>query len=586
MSLKTEEILTTFVEAIDKSKAGTRPYDTSAEVVRTEGKTVWVHIPSGVDETPIKKTIDCRAGDIVQIRVSGGTAWIVGNSTAPPTDDRMAIQATINSAKAELSAKQALGLANEAYEKSVENEAEFTSAVITINDDIGNLQSQIDGNITTWFYGYEPTVSNAPASEWSADEKNNHLGDLFYDTSTGYAYRWMVENGVYSWSKITDTDVTTALANASKAQDTADAKRRVFINTPTVPYDVGDLWCVGSSGDILTCTRAKTSTQSYSASDWSKLNKYTDDSAFTAFLSNTYATDKTDLQSQIDGKAETWYQSSDPSTAWTTTTLKTDHKGDLWYNTSTDTTWYWSGTAWQQQNIPTAVFDKIDGKAQIFTSQPTTPYSVGDLWFNSNTSDIMVCTTSRATGNYTASDWEKRDKYTDDTQAVNAGIKAEDVQKDVDATNQAVSAISGEVDGLSTALSAYETSNDTAISNLSSSISTATGQLSSRIGTAEEQVETLNASLSVYDGFIEIKENVPSITLGKRNASDVKTKVEITGASVNLWTEDRVTAYASGQTFRAPEGSFENISMTTQAGVGNLMWIARSNGHLSLKAVN
>lgn len=586
MSLKTEEILTTFVEAIDKSKAGTRPYDTSAEVVRTEGKTVWVHIPSGVDETPIKKTIDCRAGDIVQIRVSGGTAWIVGNSTAPPTDDRMAIQATINSAKAELSAKQALGLANEAYEKSVENEAEFTSAVITINDDIGNLQSQIDGNITTWFYGYEPTVSNAPASEWSADEKNNHLGDLFYDTSTGYAYRWMVENGVYSWSKITDTDVTTALANASKAQDTADAKRRVFINTPTVPYDVGDLWCVGSSGDILTCTRAKTSTQSYSASDWSKLNKYTDDSAFTAFLSNTYATDKTDLQSQIDGKAETWYQSSDPSTAWTTTTLKTDHKGDLWYNTSTDTTWYWSGTAWQQQNIPTAVFDKIDGKAQIFTSQPTTPYSVGDLWFNSNTSDIMVCTTSRATGNYTASDWEKRDKYTDDTQAVNAGNKAEDVQKDVDATNEAVSAISGEVDGLSTALSAYETSNDTAISNLSSSISTATGQLSSRIGTAEEQVETLNASLSVYDGFIEIKENVPSITLGKRNASDVKTKVEITGASVNLWTEDRVTAYASGQTFRAPEGSFENISMTTQAGVGNLMWIARSNGHLSLKAVN
>lgn len=71
----------------------TSPYDTQAEVVRIEGKTAWVHIPGGVDETPVRMTINAKAGDTVQVRVANGTAFLVGNGTAPPTDDFKAIQA-------------------------------------------------------------------------------------------------------------------------------------------------------------------------------------------------------------------------------------------------------------------------------------------------------------------------------------------------------------------------------------------------------------------------------------------------------------------------------------------------------------
>lgn len=71
----------------------TSPYDTQAEVVRIEGKTAWVHIPGGVDETPVKMTINAKQGDTVQVRVANGTAFLVGNGTAPPTDDFKAIQA-------------------------------------------------------------------------------------------------------------------------------------------------------------------------------------------------------------------------------------------------------------------------------------------------------------------------------------------------------------------------------------------------------------------------------------------------------------------------------------------------------------
>lgn len=159
--------------------------------------------------------------------------------------------------------------------------SQFVSA--TYNPDIADLQNQIDGNITTWYYTGAPTLANLPASQWTTTtDKDNHIGDLYYDKDTGYAYRFMLDNGSYVWTRISDEDISAAMAAASDAQDTADGKRRVFITQPVPPYDTGDLWCVGSSGDILTCTTAKATGGSYAAADWQKLNKYTDDSAVTA----------------------------------------------------------------------------------------------------------------------------------------------------------------------------------------------------------------------------------------------------------------------------------------------------------------
>lgn len=77
----------------NSNKKKTSSYDSSATVTRIDGDTAWVHIPGGVDETPVKRTINANRGDEVQVRVSGGKAWIVGNATNPPTDDRTAIKA-------------------------------------------------------------------------------------------------------------------------------------------------------------------------------------------------------------------------------------------------------------------------------------------------------------------------------------------------------------------------------------------------------------------------------------------------------------------------------------------------------------
>ena len=156
--------------------------------------------------------------------------------------------------------------------------AEFANIVTRIDGDLSSLQSQVDGSITTWFYEVAPTLENVPAKDWTTeDDKNVHLGDLYYDTVTGYCYRWQVQNKVYGWQRITDTDVTKALADAKNAQDTADGKRRVFVVEPTPPYDVGDVWMQGADGDILRCQTKKIEGQSYAAADWVKGSKYTND---------------------------------------------------------------------------------------------------------------------------------------------------------------------------------------------------------------------------------------------------------------------------------------------------------------------
>lgn len=89
------KVLNEFVKEIASAmkESKTKAYDTVAEVLRVDEKTAYVHIDGGADETPAQMTINCKAGDSVKIRVSGGKAWLTGNLTSPPTDDTAANEA-------------------------------------------------------------------------------------------------------------------------------------------------------------------------------------------------------------------------------------------------------------------------------------------------------------------------------------------------------------------------------------------------------------------------------------------------------------------------------------------------------------
>lgn len=194
-------------------------------------------------------------------------------------------------------AQTAQSTADAAKKAAESNASDLANAVSKFDGDISGLKDQIDGAIQTWFYDGIPNALTEPEVNWTTDkDRQTHLGDLYYDNHTGFCYRYMNQNGVYSWKRILDTDVTKALSDAAKAQTTANSKKRIFITTPTPPYDIGDLWVQGSNGDIMRCQTPKLDSQAYAEADWVKASKYTDDTAVTN-LSNTvektYATKST-----------------------------------------------------------------------------------------------------------------------------------------------------------------------------------------------------------------------------------------------------------------------------------------------------
>ena len=156
---------------------------------------------------------------------------------------------------------------------------------------ITDLQNQVDGAIETWFYEGVPTLKNAPASSWTTDkDKDTHLGDLYYDNKTGKAYRFAKDGNTYKWTIITDTDIAKALSDASKAQETADGKMKVFSAQPTPPYQVGDIWVNATypsdgstyKNEVLRCQTDKKAGSQFAIADWIKASKYTDDTVANA----------------------------------------------------------------------------------------------------------------------------------------------------------------------------------------------------------------------------------------------------------------------------------------------------------------
>ena len=359
-------------------------------------------------------------GTIKAIDKDGNTTFLVDVTTG---------RVIINADSVQIKGKDVNAIAKEKAETEVNN---FISNTYTT--DINNLQSQIDGQIETFFYDYEPTLQNIPASGWTTnEERKKHEGDLFYWKSKGYAYRFMQDGATWKWQLVQDTDITLALAAAEKAQDTADHKRRVLVVQPEPPYDIGDLWTQGSNGDLMRCKVARAS-GSYSEDDWEKASKYTDDSTFNTFLDGVFKDTISNIKTQIDGKIETWYQPNDPSLKWTKTeeqpwcdidgnkildesgneiiliweSEKAEHEGDLWHNTSDNTQWIYKSGEWQPQSIPNELLDKIDGKSSVYMVQPTPPYYKGDMWVTTNNegkASLKTSTVNRVSGAFDASDW-------------------------------------------------------------------------------------------------------------------------------------------------------------------------------------
>ena len=227
------------------------------------------------------ETDPARQGAIVWDSVTVGGPYIriykgINSYTMPePLID-------LNTVLSEISAK----FINQATGKDVDE---------TINDlqaDMDLVKEQTDKEYTLWFFDYDPTLENLPASDWTTDElKTMHEQDMFYNRLTGHGYRFEKDGSSWSWNDITDHLTLKALEDASKAQDTADGKRRVFVSQPkdSDVYDIGDMWAnatysgegISYKNDSLVCITAKAKGTTFSIKHWQPSS-----TATTAYLEN------------------------------------------------------------------------------------------------------------------------------------------------------------------------------------------------------------------------------------------------------------------------------------------------------------
>lgn len=193
------------------------------------------------------------------------------------------------SAKSTVDGKELSQYIKENSEKGLTEEQ--VNNLINNSQVITDLQNQVNGAIETWFYEGVPTLTNAPAIDWKTDkDKDTHLGDLYYDNKTGKAYRFAKDGSTYKWTIITDTDIAKALSDASKAQETADGKMKVFATQPTPPYQLGDIWVNATypsdgstyKNEVLRCQTNKKAGSQFAIADWIKASKYTDDTVANA----------------------------------------------------------------------------------------------------------------------------------------------------------------------------------------------------------------------------------------------------------------------------------------------------------------
>lgn len=120
----------------------TKAYDTVAKVLRVDEKTAYVHIDGGADETPAQMAINCKSGDTVKIRVSGGKAWLTGNLTSPPTDDTAAEKVKQSHEIFKKGTAKNFGLQNE----KIINAAKTATNFIDYIDGVGLIVGDMRGN--------------------------------------------------------------------------------------------------------------------------------------------------------------------------------------------------------------------------------------------------------------------------------------------------------------------------------------------------------------------------------------------------------------------------------------------------------
>ena len=163
-----------------------------------------------------------------------------------------------------------------------------------------------------------------------------------------------------------------------------------------------------------------------------------------------------------------------------------------------------------------------DSKAKVFVTTPTTPYKIGDLWVQGSSGDVMKCKTSRTSGSYSASDWEKASKYTDDTKANAVDGKVTTLQGEYNTTKSKVASLETNLDGITQRVSSTESTTVT----LTEKVNTAQSTADSAKTTATNAQNTANtANTNASNALSKAESATAEITKTNQKVSSIETNL-------------------------------------------------------------
>lgn len=288
--------------------------------------------------------------------------------------------------------------------------------------ELAEINNQLDKKAETWYQDTDPALL------WDTDEKKAaHAGDIWYDTVNKKSFIYMYTQseteppeteappeGQLAAPFITITSYGWHESDGvpQEVYDKIDGKAQIFSSQPTHPYYVEDLWVqpavvdeegneIEPAGEIMICIE-KSTPAGFNEAHWAPASRYIGQAELTNWIEHDYADDLKAINRQLDGKSETWCQSTDPSLEWEDEATRQLHVGDLWLDPTTKETYIYTASgplgeptpvdgklatpyivlySWEPTfEIPQEVFDRIDGKAQMFTEKPEKDYFVGDLY--------------------------------------------------------------------------------------------------------------------------------------------------------------------------------------------------------------
>lgn len=256
-------------------------------------------------------------------------------------------------------------------------------------DSLGDRINQIDNKID-YFSGSESVINGTLSfsNEWIANgEADAHVGDRYTCTTDNSIWQFTKNaDGSYIWIELDSLSQEEVESLITKS---LDGQKTIFTDTPTPPYDAGDLWVTPTF--LKLCTQDREESDQFNDGDWVLVSDEVTNTTIKKLEDQIK-----DIMDNANDDDVSFYFDEDSEK-----NLVSAEVGDIFYAIDTTKAYKWNGASWEEIEENHSIINvlkelsktasALDGKISCYRSD-TKPESArdGDLWFDTTNNTLYV----------------------------------------------------------------------------------------------------------------------------------------------------------------------------------------------------